>query len=156
MTANHSIDPAQFLSEHLERAEPDLLRSMLKTFVDALMAAEADALCGAPYGARSEERVNSRNGYRAREWNTTFSGRSPRSVIAMTRASWTRSARMCSSMAQPITRREWASMTVARYSHPSQVRRYVMSYADLRTMPTVPVMAQVIRTAEVWNVDIAA
>jgi len=36
MTANNSIDPAQFLSEHLERAEPDLLRAMLKTFVDLL------------------------------------------------------------------------------------------------------------------------
>jgi putative transposase len=47
MTANHSIDPAQFLSEHLERAEPDLLRSMLKTFIEALMGADADALCGA-------------------------------------------------------------------------------------------------------------
>jgi putative transposase len=70
MTANHSIDPAQFLSEHLEHAEPDLLRAMLKTFVDALMGAEADALCGAPYGARSEDRVNFRNGYRAREWDT--------------------------------------------------------------------------------------
>ena len=70
MTANPSIDPARFLAEHLERAEPDLLRSMLKTFIDALMGAEADALCGAPYGARSEERVNSRNGYRAREWDT--------------------------------------------------------------------------------------
>jgi transposase-like protein len=70
MTVNHSIDPAQFLSEHLERAEPDLLRAMLKAFVDALMGAEADALCGAPYGARSEDRVNSRNGYRSREWDT--------------------------------------------------------------------------------------
>ena len=70
MTANPSIDPARFLAEHLERAEPDLLRSMLKTFIDALMGAEADALCGAPYGARSEERVNSRNGYRPREWDT--------------------------------------------------------------------------------------
>jgi len=37
MTANHSIDAAQFLSEHLERAEPDLLRSMLRTFIDTLM-----------------------------------------------------------------------------------------------------------------------
>ena len=27
-------------------------------------------MCGAPYGARSEERTNSRNGYRAREWDT--------------------------------------------------------------------------------------
>jgi len=61
MTATPSIDPARFLSEHLERAEPDLLRSMLQTFVQALMGAEADAICGAPYGARTEERVNSRN-----------------------------------------------------------------------------------------------
>jgi putative transposase len=44
MTANPSIDPASFLAEHLERAEPDLLRAMLKTFVDALMGAEAEAV----------------------------------------------------------------------------------------------------------------
>ena len=50
MTADASIDPARFLSEQLDRAAPDLLRSLLKTFVDALMAAEADAVCGAPYG----------------------------------------------------------------------------------------------------------
>ena len=43
---------------------------LLKTFVQALMGAEADAICGAPYGARSDERVNSRNGYRPREWDT--------------------------------------------------------------------------------------
>ena len=70
MTARPSIDPARFLAEHLERAEPDLLRSMLGTFVEALMGAEADALCGAPYGSRSDERTNSRNGYRARQWDT--------------------------------------------------------------------------------------
>jgi len=70
MTADASIDPVRFLSEQLDRAAPDLLRSLLKTFVDALMAAEADAVCGAPYGERSPERVNSRNGYRPREWDT--------------------------------------------------------------------------------------
>jgi putative transposase len=70
MTAVPSIDPARVLSEHLERAEPDLLRSLLQTFVEALMGAEADALCGAPYGTRSPERTNSRNGYRPREWDT--------------------------------------------------------------------------------------
>jgi len=47
---------------------------MVKTFADALISAEeeaeADAVCGAPYGTRSEERVNSRNDYRAREWDT--------------------------------------------------------------------------------------
>ncbi len=70
MTAVPSIDPAQLLGEQLERAEPDLLRALLKTFVEALMGAEADAICGVPYGVRSQERVNSRNGYRAREWDT--------------------------------------------------------------------------------------
>ncbi len=70
MTANPSIDPVQFLAEHLEQAEPDLLRSMVTTFVQALMGAEVDAVCGASYGARNEQRVNSRNGYRPREWDT--------------------------------------------------------------------------------------
>jgi putative transposase len=32
--------------------------------------AEADTICGAPYGARSAERTNSRNGYRARDFDT--------------------------------------------------------------------------------------
>src|SRR5207248_3975785 len=49
---------------------PDVLRAMVKTFADALMSAEADALCGAPYGQRSGERTNHRNGYRPREWDT--------------------------------------------------------------------------------------
>jgi transposase-like protein len=70
MTAPKSVDPARFLREQLEAASPDLLRDMVKTFADALMSAEADAVCGAPYGTRSDERTNSRNGYRPREWDT--------------------------------------------------------------------------------------
>ncbi len=70
MAAAPSIDLSGWLSEHLEQASPDLLRAMLRTFVDALMGAEADAVCGAPYGERSEERTNSRNGYRRRAWDT--------------------------------------------------------------------------------------
>ncbi len=61
------IDPALPWHEQIDRAEPDLLRSMLKTFVQSIMAAEADAICGAPVGERSDERVNTRNGYRPRE-----------------------------------------------------------------------------------------
>ena len=34
------------------------------------MSAEADAICGAPWGEVSPERVNRRNGYRARPWDT--------------------------------------------------------------------------------------
>lgn len=70
MTAPKSMDPAQFLREQAASADPDLLRAMVKTFADALMSAEADAVCGAPYGQRSEDRTNSRNGYRPREWDT--------------------------------------------------------------------------------------
>jgi putative transposase len=70
MTVTTSIDPALPWIEQIDRAEPDLLRALLKTFVEALMGAEADAICGAGYGVRSEERVNVRNGYRPREWDT--------------------------------------------------------------------------------------
>ena len=70
MTAPPSIDVSGWLHEQLGQASPDLLRAMLTTFVQALMGAEADAVCGAPFGARSEERTNTRNGYRHREWDT--------------------------------------------------------------------------------------
>jgi len=43
---------------------------MVKTFAEALMGAEADAICGAPYGQPSEDRVNYRNSYRDRRWDT--------------------------------------------------------------------------------------
>jgi putative transposase len=70
VTAPSSIDPARFLHDQLSSASPDLLRSMLATFINALMSAEADAVCGAPYGMPSPERVNVRNGYRHRDFDT--------------------------------------------------------------------------------------
>ena len=70
MTAVPSIDPAQFLTEQLDQASPDLLRDLLTTFVNALLSAQADAVCGAGYGERTPERVNSRNGYRHRDLDT--------------------------------------------------------------------------------------
>ena len=70
MTAPSSIDPARFLHDQLESASPDLLRQMLATFINALMSAEADAVCGAPYGMPGPDRVNVRNGYRHRDFDT--------------------------------------------------------------------------------------
>jgi putative transposase len=70
MTAPSSIDPARFLHEQLGSASPDLLRQMLTTFMNTLMSAETDAICGAPYGETSPERTNVRNGYRHREFDT--------------------------------------------------------------------------------------
>jgi transposase-like protein len=65
-----SVDLARRVGEQLESASPDLLRAMVQAFAQALMGAEADAICGARYGQASEERVNRRNGYRERRWDT--------------------------------------------------------------------------------------
>src|SRR5689334_14170669 len=70
MAAPHSVDPAQLLQEHLASASPDLLRDMIASFANAMMSAQADQLCGAGYGERTEMRTNRRNGYRPREWDT--------------------------------------------------------------------------------------
>ena len=70
MTANPSIDPSVFLHEQLAQASPDLMRELLGTFVNALLSAQADSVCGADYGVRSPDRVNSRNGYRHRDLDT--------------------------------------------------------------------------------------
>ena len=70
MTAPDSIDPTGWLDDQLASARPDLLRTMVKTFADAVMSAEADQVCNADYGTHSTERTNSRNGYRARDWDT--------------------------------------------------------------------------------------
>jgi transposase-like protein len=48
----------------------DTLRELLALMVQQLMGAEADEICGAGFQERSEDRVNSRNGYRLRRWDT--------------------------------------------------------------------------------------
>ena len=70
MTAPSSIDPADFLHEHLAQASPDLMRQMLATFINTLLSADADAVCGAGYGQVSDTRTNRRNGYRHRDLDT--------------------------------------------------------------------------------------
>jgi transposase-like protein len=70
MTAPHIINPAGLLNQALGDASPDLMRHLLSTVVNALLSADADAVCGAEYGMASPERVNSRNGYRHRDLDT--------------------------------------------------------------------------------------
>jgi transposase-like protein len=53
-----SAEPAGRLAERIGACEPDLLRSMVKTMAEALMSAEADVICGAEYGERSQERIS--------------------------------------------------------------------------------------------------
>jgi putative transposase len=72
MTVPSMIDAGGWLSKFLDGpdGDGDLARSMLQAFAEALMSAEASMQCGAGFGERSEERVNSRNGYRPRAWDT--------------------------------------------------------------------------------------
>ena len=66
----NNMDLLAWLRKQLAEVEPDLLREMVKSFAEALMGAEADALCGAAFRERSDERVNRRNGYRERPFDT--------------------------------------------------------------------------------------
>ena len=66
----NTMDALSWLRKRLEEASPDLLREMVESFAGALMGAEAELLCGAAYGERSPARVNTRNGYRERAWDT--------------------------------------------------------------------------------------
>jgi transposase-like protein len=70
MTASSSIDPSEFLHEHLSQASPDLLRQLMEGLLNTLLSAEADSVCGAAYGFRDPERTNRRNGYRHRDLDT--------------------------------------------------------------------------------------
>ncbi|MGB4745111.1 MAG: IS256 family transposase, partial [Candidatus Microthrix parvicella] len=73
MTTNPTtIDAAGWLRNHLESddAGGDLLAALVKDFAEALMSAEASAQCQAGYNERTDERANSRNGYRTRRWDT--------------------------------------------------------------------------------------
>ena len=59
------------LAELAEKgADADLLREMIQYVAQRLMDMDVEGLCSAAYGERSAERVNSRNGYRDRQWDT--------------------------------------------------------------------------------------
>ena len=70
MVVPNNMDALDWLRKHLEADGNDMIREMVQAFAERLMGAEADALCGAGWGERSPERVNSRNGYRHRDFDT--------------------------------------------------------------------------------------
>ena len=59
------------LAELAEKgADADLLKQMIQFLAQRMMDMDAESLCAAAYGERSPERLNSRNGYRERLWET--------------------------------------------------------------------------------------
>lgn len=69
----NKIDGLEWLRKQLD-GDNDVMRGMLQEFAERLMGAEVDSMCGAEYGERSAERVNVRNGYRTRDWDTRVGG----------------------------------------------------------------------------------
>ena len=66
----HHIDPTAYLEELLTQESPDLMRQMLTDFINQILSAQADTVCGADYATVSAERTNTRNGYRHRQLDT--------------------------------------------------------------------------------------
>src|ERR671916_1145069 len=64
-------DERMALIELIEKgADADLVRELLAFAADRMMELEVEARTGVPPGARSPDRLNHRNGYRERAWDT--------------------------------------------------------------------------------------
>ena len=68
--AKTEMPAAEWMRKGLAEHGNDLLQEMVAMFAQLLMSADVDSICGADYGSRSQQRVNRRNGYRQRDWDT--------------------------------------------------------------------------------------
>ena len=69
MTTN-KVDGSETLGKVIEGSHSAMLIQALARALASIMDSEAGALCGADFGVRSEERSNTRNGYRERPLET--------------------------------------------------------------------------------------
>lgn len=71
MTVPNSIDVLEMLRKLCDdETTTEPVKLVLESAVNALMNSEANAICGAGLGERTAERLNHRNGYRTRQWDT--------------------------------------------------------------------------------------
>ena len=64
-------NPTMHFHDLIEKtSDADLLRHMIEFASNRLMALDVDNICGASHGSRDPERLNQRNGYRQRDWQT--------------------------------------------------------------------------------------
>lgn len=65
-----TVEALELLCKTIEQSQGEMLKRALLTMLHEYMESEANALCGAEYRSRGEERVNRRNGYRERTLQT--------------------------------------------------------------------------------------
>lgn len=65
-----TIDRMDLMARIEKGADADFLREMIEVISNRLMEMEVEGLTGAAHGERSVTRVNQRNGYRERAWET--------------------------------------------------------------------------------------
>jgi putative transposase len=65
-----TVQAVEAFCKQLDGPDMDVLRELVKVFVERLMSEQVDGICGAPCGERSETRVNKRNGYRSGDVDT--------------------------------------------------------------------------------------
>ena len=68
-------------------ADATFLREMIGFAAHRLMELDAEGACGAGHGERSADRVNQRNGYRERDWQTRV-GTVELRIPKLRRGSW--------------------------------------------------------------------
>ncbi len=108
------------LSELVEKgAKDDVVRELLAHVVQRLMDFETEQRCGAEYGERSEDRSNSRNGYRDRLWETR-AGSIDLRIPKLRRGSYSPAS---SSRGEPLRKRSSRSFK----KHTSKAYRHVPS-----------------------------
>jgi putative transposase len=67
MTTKANISLAELAEKG---ADVDLLRDMIQYVAQRMMDMDVESVCAAAYAERSPDRLNSRNGYRERLWET--------------------------------------------------------------------------------------
>jgi putative transposase len=72
-------NPTMALAELAEKgADVDVLRQMVQFMAQRLMELDVEGRCGAAYDEKNPERLNSRNGYRERTWDTRAASVEPK------------------------------------------------------------------------------
>ncbi len=64
------VGPLDLLFNTISQSQPEMLRKGLMSLLELFMDHEVREICGAEMGERTQDRMNQRNGYRERDFET--------------------------------------------------------------------------------------